>query len=283
MDIEYRSSVSAVMCVKNSGDSIIEAIESILLNKPLELIVVDGDSTDSTIEKLQAYPEVIQLSDRKLGLAHARNLGASAAKGKYVLFVGPDNILPVGFIENFLYLKNSGGLNAACVKTRIQSPKTYWDRGQDFRWRCLADEESRGSIVVGTPSLYDKKIFDIENFSHKNLGPNDDTEFCDRLVKRGFKLGQVNLIVFEKSGANFLDLWKRYKWYGTGDYFYFMSGKEGWRWKRKMLSITHPVRQFIRYLWATVKTGEVSYIPWLFCILSARYYGWISMVLRKKT
>ena len=178
--------VSVIICVRNGEKIIRDCLESTIQSKPGEIIVVDGLSTDATIAAAKSFPGVKVISDEGKGLAYARRVGAQHAEGKYILFVGPDNIMDKKFIQNFVKLKKEWGFDAASVQTRVFEPKTYWDFGLDFRWSCLMGKP--GPLkVVGTPSLYDSSLFKEVQFSEKNLGPNDDTDVAEQLTAKGFK------------------------------------------------------------------------------------------------
>ncbi len=57
-----------------------------------EIIIVDGFSSDKTIEIAQKYP--VKILYNKEGIAEARNVGVSHAKGSIIAFVDADNQLP---------------------------------------------------------------------------------------------------------------------------------------------------------------------------------------------
>lgn len=71
-----------------------------------ELIVVDARSEDRTVEIARKYANRIILSDKK-SVAFQRNLGAKAAKGKYLVFVDADTELSENYLDNAIsYLAN---------------------------------------------------------------------------------------------------------------------------------------------------------------------------------
>ena len=88
------------MPVYNGAPFVGEAIESILTQtyKPLELIIVDDASTDSTGDILRTYaskfPEIIQVITlaRNHGESKAANIAFKKTKGKFIARVDSDDI-----------------------------------------------------------------------------------------------------------------------------------------------------------------------------------------------
>jgi len=66
-----------------------------------EIIVVDNHSQDGTVEYLQPkFPTVkFLVQAENLGFGRANNLALDQAKGKYILFLNPDTILPEDFFR----------------------------------------------------------------------------------------------------------------------------------------------------------------------------------------
>lgn len=89
--------LSIVVAVRNGGDVIKRCIESVLSQKSneVELIVIDGGSTDDTVDIIRSYGARIHYwesaSDR--GIAHAWNKGVDHASGDWILFLGADDSL----------------------------------------------------------------------------------------------------------------------------------------------------------------------------------------------
>jgi len=89
--------VSVIIPVFNSGPELSKAIESVITQEysHIELIVIDGGSTDGTIDVLKKYQSYIHycISERDEGIYDAMNKGASAATGTWLLFLGADDEL----------------------------------------------------------------------------------------------------------------------------------------------------------------------------------------------
>lgn len=89
-----KSLVSAIIPVYNGQRYLAEAIESILKQDyhPLEIIIIDDGSTDSTAKIAQSYPEVRYIYQSNQGHGMAKNMGISAAQGEFIAFLDADDI-----------------------------------------------------------------------------------------------------------------------------------------------------------------------------------------------
>ena len=82
--------ISIITVVFNGQDHIGRTIESVIGQsyKDLEYIIVDGKSTDSTLEVIGGYEGIDQLiSEPDSGLYDAMNKGLKMATGSYVWFL----------------------------------------------------------------------------------------------------------------------------------------------------------------------------------------------------
>jgi len=94
--------VSIVMPTRNQGHFIRESIDSVLgQNYPnVELVVMDGASTDDTVEILKSYGERIRwISEPDNGQADAINKGMSKVSGDVLAYLNSDDILLPGAID----------------------------------------------------------------------------------------------------------------------------------------------------------------------------------------
>ena len=102
--------VSVIMAVKNGGDLVKEAIDSILIQSltNFEFIIINDGSTDETLRTLQAYrdPRILVVSQENQGLAKALNKGLMLARGKYIARQDHDDIsLPTRLEKQVQYLE----------------------------------------------------------------------------------------------------------------------------------------------------------------------------------
>ena len=95
--------VSVIMPVFNAERFVAQALASVAAQtySPVELLVVDGGSTDGTEALVQAYAAahgpVRWLRQTGSGLAAAWNSGLAAATGEWVAFLDSDDLLPTSW------------------------------------------------------------------------------------------------------------------------------------------------------------------------------------------
>ncbi len=97
-------SVSIVIVNFNAGELISSCIESIIKKTLLikyEIIVVDNNSTDDSIEKIKHKFPVVKIieNDFNPGFSTGNNIGFSVAKGDYILVLNPDTLVTTDAIS----------------------------------------------------------------------------------------------------------------------------------------------------------------------------------------
>jgi rSAM/selenodomain-associated transferase 2 len=88
------SKLSIIMPVLNEGERIAEALASLFDLRALgtEVIIVDGGSSDATVERAKLHADLVILAAR--GRALQMNVGAEKASGDVLLFLHADTRLP---------------------------------------------------------------------------------------------------------------------------------------------------------------------------------------------
>lgn len=96
-----RPLVTVVTPSFNSAAYIRETIESVLNQDyaPIEHIVVDGASTDGTLEILRQYPHLVWVSEPDRGQSHALNKGFQMAQGEIIGWLNADDSYQEGAIS----------------------------------------------------------------------------------------------------------------------------------------------------------------------------------------
>ncbi len=102
--------VSVIMPAYNAENYIMQAIDSALSQtyKNIEIIVIDDCSTDGTKAKVLSYSNIPNVFYYKAevnnGVAAARNLGISKAKGQFIAFLDSDDVWASTKIERQLQI-----------------------------------------------------------------------------------------------------------------------------------------------------------------------------------
>jgi rSAM/selenodomain-associated transferase 2 len=142
----------------------------------VEIIVVDGGSSDNTTEEAEKAGAVVLRSPKK-GRASQMNYGASQAGGGWLYFLHADTIPPVSFIEDLKGLVNSG-VKSGCFRLKFDidhwALKTYaWFTRFDVDLFRFGDQSL---LIEGT--LFDK----IGGFD-ESLIVMEDQEIVKRIKK----------------------------------------------------------------------------------------------------
>lgn len=86
--------LSIIIVNYNAREYLKKCIDSIFESKisDLEIIVVDNDSKDGSVEELEKFGQKIKLiaNKKNVGFSKANNQGIKKASGRYILFLNPD-------------------------------------------------------------------------------------------------------------------------------------------------------------------------------------------------
>ena len=101
--------VSVVCPAYNCAQFIASALESVLAQsyKPLEIIIVDDGSTDSTCALVRGYPDIRYIHQTNRGPSAARNAGIASARGEYIAFLDLDDLWASGKVAEQLAILES--------------------------------------------------------------------------------------------------------------------------------------------------------------------------------
>lgn len=100
--------ISVIMPVYNGKDWLDESIQSVLKQTyaNLELILVNDESTDDSLDIIQKYAErdnrVVVFSNKNSGPGESLNFGLRHARGKYVCFIDQDDRYHETYLERML-------------------------------------------------------------------------------------------------------------------------------------------------------------------------------------
>jgi len=167
MDLKF----SIIVPSYNQGDFISQTIDSILNQsyKNVEILVIDGGSTDSTIEVLKKYGEnIFWLSEKDRGQTHAINKGLALAKGDIITFINSDDYYLDGTLEN--------------VARRFQSNKgKFWLTGD---YIIVNERGERIQLLVGKYKSFFRKFISFNLLTVLNPINQPSTFFRRELIQK---------------------------------------------------------------------------------------------------
>jgi len=183
--------VSVIIPAYNYGRYIAEAIDSALAQTlpPLEVIVVDDGSTDTTAEVLAAYGDrIVVIRQPNQGVAAARNRGISVARGDTIAFLDADDIWKPRKLELQMARFNANpslglvhcGLESfdesGTIETRVETTKGP-------AARALLRFEPGINPAASTIVVPKRVVDEIGGFDIR-LPPSEDWDFCYRVATR---------------------------------------------------------------------------------------------------
>jgi glycosyltransferase involved in cell wall biosynthesis len=109
--------ISIIIATWNAGKVLDNCLQSIIpqLSNETELIIVDGLSSDNTKDIIAQYHDYIAytVSEKDKGIYDAWNKGIRVARGKWLAFIGADDILLEGAIQRYLTaIKETGDIDS---------------------------------------------------------------------------------------------------------------------------------------------------------------------------
>lgn len=188
--------VSVVCANYNNGKYLTEFIDSVVNStaEPKELIIVDDGSTDNSLEILHSYQlkflKIIPLP-KNVGFANALNVGVSAALGKYILRIDPDDIFEKHRIEvqyDFLEREHNVDLTGSNViyfnekiENKVGTSNFPTTEAAIIKRYKKGEHGLLHGSVMGKASLF-KAI----NYIQANV-PAEDYDLFARMIRNGAK------------------------------------------------------------------------------------------------
>ena len=115
-----RESISVIIPALNEEQAVEGTIRSARASDIDELILVDGGSSDGTVEIAEALGAQVLHGPANRG--SQQNLGAQRAKGSILLFLHADTVLPPGFTDQVRTVLAKPGTSAGAFRFRLDAP-----------------------------------------------------------------------------------------------------------------------------------------------------------------
>lgn len=149
-----------------------------------EIIVVDNNSTDNTAN-LAKNSGAIVVFEPVNQIGRARNAGAAAAKGDWLLFVDADSLINAGMMAEILQLIQEEK-NVGCGSTMCMPNSPWWGTAILYIWTGISIlfRWASGALVLCRADAF----HDVGGFNQE-LYAADEIDLSQRLKKWGKKRG----------------------------------------------------------------------------------------------
>lgn len=204
--------ISVIIPIYNVDKYIKNTIESLINQtfKDIEIILIDDNSTDSTLEicnmysRLDSRIKVLKQLTNK-GAAKARNRGLKIAKGKYIYFMDSDDYIDLEMLENlFIQAENEDvdlvicGYNFETIRYKNNNMKVISRFPKNFKNKKYNNKEELLEDYIKLwdsamlyniwNKLYKREVLIKNNIKFKNMLIGEDIEFnksyidvCDKV------------------------------------------------------------------------------------------------------
>lgn len=173
-------SLTIVIPVFNEQDHLAACLDAIAAQtvRPLEVIVVDNNSTDQTVYIARRYPFVKLIKEKRQGVLHAKNAGFEQAAGDIIGRIDADSLLPPRWAESVLSFMAShdyAALTGPVNYYDMPMPETnyhldHWMRSSIYNWSPKSPFLF-GSNMAIRKSVWEKMRNDLcrDNYMHEDL------------------------------------------------------------------------------------------------------------------
>jgi len=210
--------LSVVVCVRNEEARLEDCLLSVYANKPDEVILVDGDSTDGTLAIGRKFQGINIIESVKSTLPRDRQKGIDAARNELVAMGDADHRLMPGDLDSLLSDMNEFQFDI--VQSGLVSHKNqgFWDAAEEDSWELIQNIPGRRNMVGTAPAIYKKHVFNFARFDDHITATIEDTDLSYRLSKfPSLRLGVGHTKIRQYHFADFHTYVKKFKWYGKGD------------------------------------------------------------------
>jgi glycosyltransferase involved in cell wall biosynthesis len=204
--------VSVQICTLNEERNIGDCLESVLANDPEEVVIIDGGSSDRTVEIAQQMGARVMAPGR-LGLGPSRRLGYLSSASKYTAFVDADDRLEADWLATMVRELEAGGYSALQSSLRAADTGTWWSRG----WNQYFIESVRptaDTTMVGRPALFVTAALQSDDAELISL--DEDTHLSRRFELQGLRQGIGTAIAFRHCEETLDENLRKWQSYGRG-------------------------------------------------------------------
>lgn len=200
--------VSVITVARNSASGIAKAIDSVLSQnyRPLEYIVIDGASTDGTVDIVRSYGGSISrlISEKDSGIYFAMNKGLLASSGTRIIYINSDDSFAHSEALSSLVGARQGNIGddpAICYSDFI---KYYPSLERSMLMKANTAFE-RGFALCHQAMLVDRSAYDLVGEFDTSFKYAADHDWTVRAMRIGVRFIRANVaptVIFRHGGAS---------------------------------------------------------------------------------
>jgi glycosyltransferase involved in cell wall biosynthesis len=225
------------ICVKNCESTIKDAINSVLEQdypcELIELIIVDGYSTDKTLDIIRSMLEKSRARSKIFrednGLGYARQIVVDKAEGNYIIWVDGDMMLTKNYVKKLVefvkkhpevgVVKGKQSLKGGNLLATLEACSRAVSKMIDYQ-----SEEAHLKALGTSGSIYRvKAVRQVGGFDENLRGYGEDFDIEIRIKAAGwlFRTIDVEYFDYERNKLTWNALWKRYWLRGYYNHYFF--------------------------------------------------------------
>jgi glycosyltransferase involved in cell wall biosynthesis len=258
--------VSVQIITLNEEANIRECLEAIVATHPEDIVVIDGGSTDRTVEIAQEFG-VRVLTPGRLGRGASRRIGYLETQLPYIAFIDADDRVAPDWLDVTLSELVAGGYSALQSSLRVLAPRTFWEKG----WNQYFIETVRptaDTTMVGHPAVYVTTALQgcPDEIGHEH----EDTQMSVDFQRRGLRQGIGTAIAMRHCPSTKRENLDKWKAYGKGYRDFVKTHPDRERSIRKHIWFTIPLVRG----WRPVLRGHLLQPVWAGYMGSRILYGY---------
>lgn len=214
------TNLSVVIPVRNGADLIenqLKALADQAYDIDVELVISDNGSTDNTVEICKRFADsfsrfiIVDSSDRA-GVCYARNIGALASSGGFLVFCDHDDVVRPGYLAAMSRgLSSYHAVGGVAISEGSAGELAKFEVRSPLRLVMGYLPSATGAALGVRRSVFTA----VQGFDMSFQKGADETDFCWRVQRAGFTLGGVpDAVVDYRQRDNLTDAARQFFHYG---------------------------------------------------------------------
>jgi glycosyltransferase involved in cell wall biosynthesis len=200
--------ISVITVVRNAAGELEKTIKSVLGQDypQVEFIVIDGGSSDGTVEIIRDYAEQLDcwISEPDQGIYDAMNKGLAKATGEWVNFMNAGDLFFDGHVLSAIFNQDLQGAEVVYGDSIAQYPGFKANR------KALSTEDLWKGMICCHQAMFFRTDLIKKEAYRPDLYFSADYEMALRFFSKGKKFRYLpeNIAVFDTRGASNLNMVK---------------------------------------------------------------------------